>query len=141
MALTWYKRDQGYWTRSMSLLGWGVVVLGGAAWLWAQLARLPIPTNDAGEPAFPLLYLQAGLAGLLVLIGGFMLFYLVYFKPSTSEFLISTEGEMKKVNWSSRREIFGSTWVVIIASVSIAFMLFAADFLFLWFFRSVGVLL
>ena len=35
-------------------------------------------------------------------------------KPSqTVDFMIATEGEMKKVNWSTRREILGSTWVVI----------------------------
>ena len=27
--------------------------------------------------------------------------------------MIATEGEMKKVNWSTRREILGSTWIVI----------------------------
>ena len=34
--------------------------------------------------------------------------------------MIATEGEMKKVNWSTRREIIGMTWVVIGLTVFIA---------------------
>ena len=49
-------------------------------------------------------------------------------------------GEMRKVNWSSRREIIGSTWIVISASFMLAAGLFAVDFLFSRFFALIGVL-
>jgi preprotein translocase SecE subunit len=41
--------------------------------------------------------------------------------------MIATEGEMKKVSWSSRRELIGSTKVVIVFTVAIAALLFVVD--------------
>ena len=32
-----YKPGQGYWTRVMTAVGAGVLVLAGAAWLWAEI--------------------------------------------------------------------------------------------------------
>ena len=58
----------------------------------------------------------------------------------TNEFFIQTEGEMKKVNWSTRQEVWGSTVVVIGACFLIASFLFGVDLLFQWFFRLIGVL-
>ena len=45
------------------------------------------------------------------------------------DFLIATEGEMKKVNWSSRKEIRGSTIVVIGLTIIIAVIISVMDFL------------
>ncbi len=49
-------------------------------------------------------------------------------KPNIADFMISAEGEMKKVNWSSRQEIVVSTVVVIAVVVITAVLLGAADF-------------
>ncbi len=46
-------------------------------------------------------------------------------KPSNVDFLIATDSEMKKVNWTSRKELIGSSKVVIL------FMFFIAAYLFL----------
>ncbi|MBU1260354.1 MAG: preprotein translocase subunit SecE [Planctomycetes bacterium] len=54
-----------------------------------------------------------------------------------ADFLIAAEGELKKVSFSSRREIAVSTFVVIIVVFFMAFMLGAADFCFNLFFTSV----
>ena len=48
-------------------------------------------------------------------------------KPAVADFLIAAEGELKKVNWSSRKEIVGSTKVVIIATFMLAVVLAAVD--------------
>ena len=56
------------------------------------------------------------------------------------DFMIATEGEMKKVNWSSRREILGSTKVVILFTVLFAVILFVVDIVFMSFFSGIGVL-
>ena len=47
---------------------------------------------------------------------------------------------MKKVSWSSKREIMGSTKVVILFTLLMAFFLFLVDLLFQWFFSAIGVL-
>ena len=41
-------------------------------------------------------------------------------KPTNVDFLIATDSEMKKVNWTSRKELIGSTKVVIIFMFLIA---------------------
>jgi preprotein translocase SecE subunit len=46
-------------------------------------------------------------------------------KPENVDFLIATDSEMKKVNWTSRKELVGSSKVVIL------FMFFIAAYLFL----------
>jgi preprotein translocase subunit SecE len=51
-------------------------------------------------------------------------------KPSVADFLIAAEGELKKVNWSSRKEVAVSTFVVIIVVLLMAALLGATDFVF-----------
>ena len=131
MSSVIYKPGQGYWTRLMSAVGWGIVIAFAALWGWNQLATL-----DVAEPV----YYQGAVAGAVLLICGAILYWIVYIKPRTSEFLIATDGEMRKVNWSTRREIIGSTWVVIAISVIIAAILFIVDLGFSAFFRWIGVL-
>ena len=41
-------------------------------------------------------------------------------KPANVDFLIATDSEMKKVNWTSRKELIGSTKVVILFMFLIA---------------------
>ncbi len=91
-------------------------------------------------PIFQRIYLQAGVVGLVMLIGAILVYYFVGVKRSTSEFLIATDGEMKKVNWSTRKEVIGSTWVVIVATFLIAALLFVIDQMFASFFRFINVL-
>ena len=196
--LSMYKPGQGYWTRMMSAIFFGVLVAGGALWLSSQIGAMNIApaswrytvsstegfTNGAEvelrrsgievgsgfvqggdgdvvelnsvmlgpdtiasgvqsivvegtapaevsslqiSPQFEKTYLQGGVAAGTLLIGAIVIFWLCYGNKKSSEFLIATEGEMKKVNWSSRREVLGSTWVVIGISVIIAAILFVAD--------------
>ena len=51
-------------------------------------------------------------------------------KPKNADFLIATDSEMKKVNWTSRKELIGSTKIVIIFMFMIAMFLFAVDQIF-----------
>ncbi|QOJ05004.1 MAG: preprotein translocase subunit SecE [Planctomycetia bacterium] len=54
--------------------------------------------------------------------------------------MIATESEMKKVHWTSRREIIGSTKVVIFVMIALSILLFVVDLLFLAAFSAAGVL-
>ncbi len=117
-----YKKGQGYWTRMMSAIALGMLALMGAAWLWDNLKNARI----AGlEP----IYTQT-VAFVLVFAGAAWLgYYLIGRKPKVVDFLIATEGEMKKVNWSTRREIRGSTVVVIGLTFVIALIISFLDYL------------
>lgn len=91
-------------------------------------------------PMFDPLYLQAAGVGVLMLVGAGVTYWYTGVKPRTVDFLIATDGEMKKVNWSTRKDVINSTWVVLLWSVLLACTLFAVDTLFALVFRLVGVL-
>ena len=61
-------------------------------------------------------------------------------KPSTVDFLVATDSEMKKVNWTTRKELIGSTKIVILFMFLIAIYLFVCDLLFGGFFKLIHVL-
>ena len=132
MGIVVYKPGQGYWTRMMTAIGAGMIVGAGVAYVWNKLSTVNVD--------FERVYLQGGVAAVIVLIGAVIIYRFVYSAPKTSEFLIATEGEMKKVNWSTRREVIGSTWVVIAVAFFIALLLFVVDIGFSTLFQKVGLL-
>ncbi len=91
-------------------------------------------------PLIPRLYLQAGVAGVVILLGAVIVFWFTGSNKKMVDFLVATDGEMKKVNWSTKKEIIGSTQVVIVAAVLISLILFIIDIGFSNFFRMIGVL-
>lgn len=91
-------------------------------------------------PIFSQQYLQAAFAGVVLLAGFVLIYWFTGLGRKSSEFLIATDGEMKKVNWSTAKEIRGSTIVVIVAAFLIAGILFGVDQLFALFFRWIDVL-
>ena len=54
--------------------------------------------------------------------------------------MIAGEGEMKKVSWSSRKEVVGSTKVVIITTFLMAAVLYAVDWVFATLFAQFGIM-
>lgn len=133
MALGMYKPEQGYWTRTCSAIA--ALALTGAGVMWSvnQVDRFNLEASTAKT-------IQFVLGGVVLAFGVILGYLLIYQRQRSAEFLIATEGEMKKVNWSSRREVMGSTWVVIFVSLSIAVILWLVDLGFSLFFRSVGLL-
>lgn len=109
-----YKKTQGRYARSITFVAGMVLSLGGAVVLSEKLAAYAPPIVQYGVPS------------LLVVALGVLLFWMVN-RPSSADFLIATEGEMKKVSWSSRKEIVGSTKVVIVATFMLAVILAAVD--------------
>mgnify|MGYP006303835543 FL=1 len=131
MAGKLYKQGQGYWTRLVSAVGGAALLAAGAHWLWTKLSVLD---RSYG------LYVQAAVAVAILAGGGLLLYWLVGTNQRTCDFLIATEGEMKKVNWPARREVFGSTWVVICSVILFSLILFVSDLLFSLLFSAMGVL-
>lgn len=125
--LHWYKKGQGKYTRSITFISVVVLAMLGAAALSNQLRAV-----------FTSAYLQFGIPTAMVLVVGVFMFWMVN-RPRTADFLIATEGEMKKVSWSSRKEVVGSTKVVIVTTFMLAAILFAVDMAFTILFKSLGI--
>ena len=90
MALSIYKKGQGYWTRVMTAIAAGLLIVMGANWQWGIVGGFNWP--------FQPVYAAMGGAVLIVAIFGWMTYLYVGLKPKTVDFLVATEGEMKKVN-------------------------------------------
>jgi preprotein translocase subunit SecE len=72
----------------------------------------------------------------LFILGAFAIFR-VDNNPRNADFLIETESELKKVNWSSKEEVIGSTKVVILISVIFLVFMFALDTVYLTIVRTI----
>jgi preprotein translocase subunit SecE len=122
-----YKRTQGKYTRLITFLA--VLVL--TAWGCNSLANKLGTANVTP-------YVQFGVPVIVLAALGVVMF-LVVNRPKSADFLIATENEMKKVSWSSRKEVFGSTKVVIVTTFLLAAILFLVDFVFATLFQKIGV--
>jgi preprotein translocase subunit SecE len=139
LALKIYKPGQGYYTRIGTAIGLGILVLFGAQFVYEQLNGL-IPQPGAGQESsyrLPLLY---GITTAFMLGMGALTYWVVGVHRKANDFFIATEGEMKKVSWSSRKEVIKSTKVVVIVVVLMACFLFFFDIAFMLFFGAINVL-
>ena len=132
MAFWYNKPGQGYWTRTISLLGAMVLVVAGAIWIRSEL-EAPLQNSPYA------IYIGWGAAAAIMLVFGGLLIWVLN-KPRIVDFMIATEAEMKKVNWPSRRDIIGSTWVVICGTLMMALLLFIVDVGFSWLFTKINIL-
>ncbi len=126
-----YKRGQGKYTRVGTIIGAMLIVTVGAYRLSEQLES---GTNWMKNPV-----VAFGVPAALVLVLGLLLMWIVN-RVKPADFLIATEGEMKKVSWSSRREVTGSTKVVILTTFIMAGLLFAVDLLLTLLFTRMNIL-
>jgi preprotein translocase subunit SecE len=130
--LSIYKSGQGYWTR-MITAGAVLLVVGlMTQWFYQQVLAQPVFNRLTNA-------WKVGIVAALVVLSAFFLWRYLN-KPHTVDFLIETEKEMAKVNWTSRRDLIGSTKVVIVFMLLIAAILFGYDLLFGYLFRLIGIL-
>ncbi len=133
MAAGIYKQGQGYYTRWVSAIAYGLLAAMGALWLWDVLGTVRIGGVEQ-------IYISGTGALLFCVVGGVLIYYYIGRHRKVVDFMIATEGEMKKVNWSTRREILGSTWIVILMTFLIAMLIFVLDIGYAWFFGVINVL-
>ncbi len=131
MLLKIYKPGQGYWTRLVSGISGGVFVVLGASYVQGKV-------NTIGSDYD--MYISWGVAVAMLFVLGLLLYWYVAVKPESCDFLIATEGEMRKVNWPTQREVIGSTWIVICTIFFMFLLLFGADALFQWIGGVTGVI-
>ncbi len=128
-----YKPEQGKATRMGTVFGGGALIAWGALFLYE---RLDVFSGDEGWR----LLITTGIP-IAFAVGMFaLLWWVTFVSRKSSDFMIATEGEMKKVNWSTRREIIGSTKVVILFTILFAAFLFAVDVVCQFLFGAIGVL-
>jgi preprotein translocase subunit SecE len=131
-----YKSGQGKYTRIVTFVS--VMVLGvmGARVLSQNLGEFLPGWMDASEMK---IYFQYGIPTVLVVLLGLLMLRLVN-RQKSADFLIATEGEMKKVSWSSKKEVVGSTKVVIVTAFIMAAILFTVDMVFIFLFDWLGIM-
>jgi preprotein translocase subunit SecE len=119
-----YKRGQGknsrLWTAIVLL---AVVAIG----CWRLHLKLQVQDNVWIHTLVPAL-VCAVFAGVIYWLSNL---------PTIADFLIAAEGEIKKVSWSSRKEIMNSTLIVITVVAAIAIGLGLVDVAFRLFFSEV----
>ena len=144
---TIYKSGQGYWTRLCTAGGalLFLVFLIGFLWQnlppWIRPALTPenatgIQQQNAQTTAQKI---TMGVCAAIA-IGTALLAWRIMNKPDNVDFLVATDSEMKKVNWTSKKELIGSTKVVIFFMFIIAGVLFLIDLDFGDLFHHVSVL-
>ena len=127
-----YKSGQGYWTRMGTVAGAGLIAIFTAMFIYQDL-RPRIPLFRDHPPV------AMGFALGFLALAALVTFWFVN-RPRTADFLIATDSEMKKVNWTSRKELLGSTRIVILFMFLIAGLLFGVDVMFGYVFYWMGIL-
>ena len=144
---TIYKPGQGYWTRLGTGIAAALIILLTIQFIW-QYIRPALEQAFTPAAATTEQSLAAAVTARNVTLGicigtgavlGALVWYLMN-KPSNADFLIATDSEMKKVNWTSKKDLIGSTKVVIAFMFLIAAFLFVVDVFFGYFFYFIRVL-
>ena len=131
---TIYKKGQGYWTRIGTVAGASILALLTSQFLYSR-GRTWFTLPNGG----PNMRLVLGMVAAFLAVYAIIVFRIIN-RPTVVDFLIATDSEMKKVNWTTRAELIGSTKVVIFFMLLIAVLLFAFDTIFGYFFYIIKVL-
>jgi len=128
-----YKTGQGslarltVWVSMLILLFLGTVEL----YSWIQGKQDMALIDLAVFRSLPLLSVPLSWKFLLcvgVFFGLIWLLRRVMTRPSAVDTLVEVEMELKKVSWPTREESMSATWVVVLVTVLITFILFGFDF-------------
>ena len=128
MAITIYKKGQAALTRysaagvCAALLAWGCYSLFKAIYLpgWPRHSFFEVP--GVGLDITPAL-----LIAVAVFAASAFAVFLIMNRPTTSDLLIDTEQEMRKVSWPTRQEAWNSSVIVIVTVAVFTVLLFVFD--------------
>lgn len=124
-----HKPGQGTYVRWCTAVGGAILALAGAQFLYERLSVVFV-----GDHPMRLVIPIIALAGLAYLV-----WWMTGANRTSVEFMIATEAEMKKVNWSSRKEVIGATKVVILTVLAMSVLLFAIDIISIAIFSMIGI--
>jgi preprotein translocase SecE subunit len=123
VAIQIYKNGQGRYVRIGTAIAVVLVDILLAKYMYVVLDR------QMGKDFTYRMYVEYG-APAIFFVGLAVLAALLLNKPSFVDFLIATESEMKKVSWSGKAELLGSTAVVIGTVFLLADIIFMVDYVF-----------
>jgi preprotein translocase subunit SecE len=129
-----YKPSQGYYTRVGTVIGAAILIVAGGVFLSEQIGNMLDPSASYYRPV------QYGVSAGFMVVMSALVYWIVGLNHRANDFFIATEGEMKKVNWSTKREVVRSTKVVVVSVLLLAALLFVVDMGFMLIFSSIGVL-
>jgi preprotein translocase subunit SecE len=132
MAFNVYKPGLGKYTRLYSAVALAMVAGLGCWRLYAILTDVSVPGLSKQTSFLISRLVPAALFAILA----FLVYWLLN-KPVVADFLIAAEGEMKKVSWSSRKEITVSTIIVIVVVIMLAVLIGLTDLIFSVFFSAI----
>jgi len=121
-----YKRNQGRIARQVTFTAAAILVALGC-WTLSQYSSGASAEYQYGVP-------------IALLLAGLWICYRVVNIPQFADFLVAVEGEMTKVSWPSRTELFRSSIVVILTILLMAAVLFAYDLIWSGLLKGIGVL-
>ena len=124
MALSVYKKGQGTAARGVTAVVALLLAIWGSHQMWYTVHDWPLVAR---------VILTAVVAGLF---GGLPI-YLTLFHHHAVDILIETQQEMRKVAWSSRGEVFTSTFVVIVTVALLSAFILITDYVVLALLRHV----
>jgi len=113
-----YKKGQGKYTRLCSTFAALIIIGLGCMQIYKKLQQ-----NELG------LWVETIVPAGLFLVLAILILYLVN-KPSIADFMIAAEGEVKKVTWAKKGEIFVSTFIVIAVVIIMSIVLGFTDLAF-----------
>ncbi len=119
-----YKRNQGRIARQATFGAFAIIVALGA---WSLSRYMGGYVSDKPDWTTAQQNVVKYFIPLGVLAVGLWASFRVVQMPTFADFLISVEGEMNKVSWPSRAELFRASLVVILVIFFLAGLLFAYD--------------
>jgi preprotein translocase subunit SecE len=122
-----YKRGQGKYSRAIGMASIGGLAVFGAFSLYEALQYGWFKSDWGVVPGF-----EIQLTPALVIMVAIVLFsaaglYWANNKENMVDFLIETEGELRKVAWPGRDQVVGSAIVVVVTVLIIGFYIFFVD--------------
>jgi len=121
-----YKKGQGAKSRLVAGITLAAFIGFGCYALWGALRGYMTSTLAVGSVSVPFsLLIPAALFVVLELLALYILN-----RPRMADFLINTEGELRKVAWPSRDDVMRQTMVVIATVVVLTIIIFVFDIIF-----------
>ena len=123
-----FRPEQGQISRGCAIVFFGLVGLLLSRWVYSFI---PLESS-LNRPFFRMDFIGINLSWVHVISGAVFCIFFIFGlflanHPKVATFLIDTEAEVKKVAWSTRKELVSSTGVVIVATVFVAIFIGTAD--------------
>jgi preprotein translocase subunit SecE len=152
MTFQIYKKGVGVYARSAVAGLFGLAAIFAAYSLYGALIDLPEFYAGARGPllGIRLTWGGVGACSLFVLCGVFICVFTTGFEvglrgldnksKNAVEFFIETQAELQKVSWPARKELIGSTIVVVVCLVVMGIYIFFVDWVVSTFMKAIDIL-